>query len=279
MQMHSLLTMRFLIMAAQFGGVIYGDADVTLPLGDGSILIRAQFIQQRYGNYVPELALKIMNQTSSPWRAIKLQFDIGALCNGETRQWTLPVSTSLGLNEDHHLVKEYTDTVISLVGKVDGCKTEIIKARLLLAENLRIHVDQATGERTVVSGDSFTFPDVPVDLSSQLQEIKTKHETEAAAHAEAERNADEVERKANEGEAARRKRLAAQQKRKQAEADARYAKMKAEENAKASEEQRRVRAACTVVYQSTIDKKVKDLTVREEQQVRSCQTLGLYLPQ
>jgi hypothetical protein len=36
--------------------------------------------------------------------------------------------------------------------------------------------------------------------------------------------------------------------------------------------------ACASVYQATIDKKVKDLTVREEQQVQACQVLNLYPP-
>src|SRR5690348_11824953 len=44
------------------------------------------------------------------------------------------------------------------------------------------------------------------------------------------------------------------------------AKARAEQDAKAEEEQRRVRTACGTVYQNTADKKTKDLTVREEQQ-------------
>ena len=40
--------------------------------------------------------------------------------------------------------------------------------------------------------------------------------------------------------------------------------LKAEEDAKAAEERRKVRVGCAAVYQATIDKKVKDLTVREE---------------
>lgn len=45
-----------------------------------------------------------------------------------------------------------------------------------------------------------------------------------------------------------------------------------------AEEQGKVRAACRQVYDKTADKKVGDLTVREEQQVRACQALGLYPP-
>jgi hypothetical protein len=39
------------------------------------------------------------------------------------------------------------------------------------------------------------------------------------------------------------------------------------------------RATCSAVYRNTADKKVGDLTVKEEQQVRACQALGLYPPQ
>ena len=56
-------------------------------------------------------------------------------------------------------------------------------------------------------------------------------------------------------------------------------KVKAEQDAREAEERRKVRAACSTIYQNTADKKIKDLTVREEQQVRACQGLGLYPPQ
>jgi len=52
-------------------------------------------------------------------------------------------------------------------------------------------------------------------------------------------------------------------------------KRKAEEEAKAAEERRK---ACGVIYQNTADKKIRDLTVKEEQGVRTCQALGLYPP-
>jgi tetratricopeptide (TPR) repeat protein len=49
------------------------------------------------------------------------------------------------------------------------------------------------------------------------------------------------------------------------------------EDAKAARE-RQTSATCGRVYQATSDKKIKDLTIREEQQVRACQALGLYPP-
>ncbi len=79
-------------------------------------------------------------------------------------------------------------------------------------------------------------------------------------------------------ETARRRKLAEERKQQAAKDTARAAKFKAEEDDKAAEERRKVRVACAAVYQATIDKKVKDLTVREEQQVRACQVLNLYPP-
>jgi hypothetical protein len=262
---------RFLIVATLFGAAVYGD-DLTLPLDGGNIVIRAQFIQQnKFGSYLPELVLQITNQTSSPRRTLKLQIDVGGFCNGEPRQWTVPVATSLGWAQDHQLVKEYKDYVIPLVGKVDGCRAEIIKAKLLLAESFTTRIDGETGER--------------VDLEKQLQEIKAKRDAETAAHdaevaaqAEAERKTAEAQAKKDAAEAARQKRLAAERKRKETEENARLEKERADEQAKTAKQQQTLRAGCLLVYQNTADKKVSDLTVKEEQQVRACQALGLYSP-
>jgi hypothetical protein len=71
----------------------------------------------------------------------------------------------------------------------------------------------------------------------------------------------------------KRSQLVAEQKRNQGLADIRYAKAKAAEDAA---EKARIRAACATIYRNTADMKVKDLTVKEEQQVRACQALGLY---
>jgi hypothetical protein len=96
----------------------------------------------------------------------------------------------------------------------------------------------------------------------------------AAARAEQERI--DVEQQA------KRERLAA-------EAEAEFAKIKAEieaelknekaeQEARDAEERRKVLTACRLIYQTTADKKIRDLTVKEEQQVRACQALGLFPP-
>lgn len=57
----------------------------------------------------------------------------------------------------------------------------------------------------------------------------------------------------------------------EAERAAGIAKLEAEEAAK-------LRAACAAIHRKTANKKVSDLTVKEEQQVRACQALRLYPP-
>ena len=105
----------------------------------------------------------------------------------------------------------YTDPLIPLVGKVDGCNTEIIKVRVLLAESFTTRIEGVTGER--------------VDFEKQLHEIKTKRDAEMAAQAEEERRIAEAQAKKDAIEAAeqakkeaaeavRRNRLAAEQKKK-----------------------------------------------------------------
>ena len=153
----------------------------------------------------------------------------------------------------------------SVTGEVNGCRTEIIKASLLLAQNLKVRIDGITGER--------------VDLQEQLREIEQKREAEAAAKAEQERITAEEQAKKDAADAARRKREAAEKRKKDAELDAQLAKYRAEEEARAAEERQKTRAACALIYKNTADKKISDLTVREEQHVRACQALGLYPPQ
>ena len=245
------------------------DEDFTLPLDDGSILIHAQIILSKYGSSIPELDLKLKNQTSSSWGTLKLQFDIGALCAGYSpHQWTVTVDTGVGKVERH---EGFTLPMLAEATS-KGCRIEIMKASLVLAES-SIRPDKGL-LTTRINGVT-----EPVDLDKQLQEIKAKRETEAAAKAEEERKAADAQAKQDAAETARRRRLAAEQKKKDAELNARLVKERAEDEAKATEERRKVRAACTAVYRDTADKKLGDLTVKEEQQVRACQALGLYPPQ
>ena len=246
------ILLRSLILAASFRAVMYGD-DITIPVDDGTILIQhAQFIRTfgtGYKIFIPELSFALTNKTSSEW-TLDIHFHIEGICGTKPQQWTQLVRTGLvGPHDD----QEYKEVLDVFTGRIDGCKTESITASLVQAENRKWRINGVSGER--------------VDLEA----LRKQREAEQAAE-----DAERVKKEA--AEAARQKRLAAERKKKQAEVDARYAKAKAEQDATAAEERRRVRTACGAVYQSTADKKIGDLTVREEQQVRACQALGLYPP-
>lgn len=153
--------------------------------------------------------------------------------------------------------------------KVDGCTTEIVDASLLLAENASHRIE----------GPTVDLLDMQRRQDEALLKIKAEREAEAAARSEEARRVAEAQAKKAATETARQQRLAAERKKKQAEEEEIYAKKKAAEDAKAAEEQKRLRAACKTIYQTTVDKKLKDLTVREEEQIRACQALGLYQSQ
>jgi hypothetical protein len=264
---------RYVLVVAAFAAVLYGD-DITIPLDDGSIVIRADFHKTTELTYkilypdipVYDLDYRIKNQTSSRWRIVRLRFYIGGFCDGTPKQWSVPVSVSplpdgpyaeTGIQAVSSSPKPITlggKAAFKVAEELTDCSVAIIKAVLLAAES----------DKTTIVGTNTE----PLDLSNQLKAIQAQRDAEAVEQA-----------KRDAAEAARQKRLTSQRKKKQAEVDARWAKMKAEEEAKAADERRKLRVACAVIYQNTIDKKIRDLTVREDQQVRACQRLGLYPPQ
>jgi hypothetical protein len=140
-------------------------------------------------------------------------------------------------------VRGIRDTGGFKISDADGCTVGLIKVSLLSAKlDGQIIGQEEVGE---------------VDFTDRLTAIQSVRDAEAT----------------------RQRRLAAERKTKQAEDDARHAKVKAEQDARAAEERRQIRVACGALYQKTADKKIGDPTVREEQQVRACQALGLYPPQ
>src|ERR1035441_168380 len=223
---------------------------ITIPLDDGRLVIRdAQFIRlNSYGLDIPELSFGLTNETSSPWLTILLKFDIGGICNGQAHHWSFTADVGIGYLPDRPVMKIYAETIIPLMRKVDGCKKEIIKASLVIAANSTVRINGVTGER------------VHLSKKEKRRNITAQREAEAARQKQlvAERDA----------------RIAKDR----ADADAKAAKDRWDADAKAAEEKRRLRANCMVIYQNTIDRKVEDLTVREEEQVRACQVLGLYPP-
>jgi hypothetical protein len=126
--------------------------------------------------------------------------------------------------------------------EASGCTIDIIKVSLLSAKS---------GEKVITQSEPPS-----VDFTDQLKALQAKRDAESA----------------------RQRQAVAARNRRDAEVAARLAKTKAEEDARAAEERRKITAACKAIYDATIDKKVRDLTVREEEQVRACQATGLYPP-
>jgi hypothetical protein len=99
---------RFLLLAASFRTVVYGD-DITIPLDGGSIVIGAAFHKTKELAYnllypdiqVYDLVYSIRNQTDSRWRIVRLRFDFGGLCTGRPKQWSIPISVN-GLPQYSH---------------------------------------------------------------------------------------------------------------------------------------------------------------------------------
>lgn len=201
--------------------------DVFIPLPEGPIVLRGpRFIRPHAykGHDIPELSFVAVNTSGTAWKTLQLSLELRAACNAEERQWEREVT--LRWHKGSHLVPiAYSETVIPLLEKVDGCRTESIKARLVRAEDFDGRI---------------------------IGELTEDDKREAA--------------------------ITAERKRREAQAAARAAKERGAREANAAEEARRIRANCEGIYKATADKKLKDLTVREEQQVRACQALGWYPP-
>jgi len=258
-----------------FAALVYGD-DITVPVPTGgSIIIQhPEFIIHQERNqfnietYDPTLTFVFIDKTSPAIESVKIRFDMGGVCNGEIRQWSEVVTLPLVFMAQEGW-RNYTHQIESLNGVVQGCRTEIIKAR--------------AGEP----------PPPPLDLRAEVETAKAKRESDEAAAAKAKSAADAARAEAeaakiarmkeqDAADAAREKRLADEQKKRD---DAAKAAQRAKDDAaRAAEEARaeaiarQARAVCAQVYKSTADKKISDLTVREAQQVQSCQNLDMYPP-
>ncbi len=259
-------TLLFALASPLFGSSVPGEP-IEMQLGAGQIAVRVHFIQMNnFGAYIPRLTVLMENRTSSPWWTIRLKLDLGGLCNGEPRQWALGARTALGWSPDSNLTTEYTSLEIPLVGKVDGCEVELVRAQIVEARSTETSIDK----NGVVHED--------IDFREELEAIKRIRDQEKLVKAAELERLNEINRKEAELEALRQRRFAEERRKKRAEAAARAARQKEIEAASAAEERRKVRSACLRVYRATADRRVSSLTVREEHQVRACQSLGLYPP-
>lgn len=253
---------------------------ITIPLDGGTVVIQdARFIRlDDFGDFVPELSFAIVNRTSSGW-SLKLQFDVSGSCGGGRREWSIPTTLTL-VNKP--LSVTHKDSVIPLFGKVDGCHSDSIAAKLVVAENAIIRIDGATGERTDLKAKREAERLArEAEIADRAERIRVAAQAQAekeAAEAETKRLAAEAEAKNAAVAAAKRKRLMAEQKKRDAEQHALNLKKIAELKAEIVIELQRARAVCAESYRNTSDKKLRDLTVKEAEQIRRCQSADMYPP-
>ena len=289
------------VLAAQFTPIPV-EPKLSFTPSDGDIVVWDIMVGSRTGASA-FLSFRLVNQTpfigsdSTPGleSMVRISLQANGSCDGKPMQW---ISNSNWLRP--HNFKLYYDLwkTNAAIAADTMCEVKTISGTLVLDADsamadsykllLPFRID-VVGERLNSNALIFHIKDrIPQILAKQVADklaadkAQAEQEARNAIEAEKQRIAEEeqatIDRKKAVAEAARRKRLAEEQKKKDAELNTRLAKYRAEKEAADAEERRVLRANCTVIYQSTIDKKVKDLTVREEQQVRACQVLGLYPP-
>lgn len=253
---------------------------ITIPLDGGTVVIQdAKFIRlDHFGDFVPELSFVIVNRTSSGW-SLKLQFDVSGSCGGVRREWSMPTTLAL---VNKALSVTHKDSVIPLFGKVDGCHSDSIAAKLVVAENAVVSIDGATGERIDLKAkreaERLAREAEIADRAERIRVVAQAQAEKEAAETEAKRLAAEAEAKNAAVAAAKRKRLMAEQKKMDAEQHALNLKRIAALEAEIVIEFQRARAVCEESYRNTSDKKLKDLTVKEAEQIRRCQSADMYPP-
>ena len=218
------------------------DTEIVIPLDDGEIVLRKlAFIQSDgQGSTSPKLTFRVMNGTSETWRRIELVFQIAGGCSGKARQWEVAAHFPLSRIDDDP-VSNYEDTVVPLIGQVDGCTSKLFRAALVSAESLptkahdALKIDARPGER--------------IDLTVELQKQLDAEAVESARKAKEAAQRAKAESKIKAAEAAHQRRINEERKNREAEQQVRLDAIRAEETAKAAQERAKVRAACASIYQ------------------------------
>ena len=191
----------------------------------------------------------------SAYVRVRVQADAGGLCEEQPRQWTAQTELTItGSSTRNGLIPIGGDGDLS-------CTLHLVRLTVLSLTGY-----SAKGEEILIQGD----PPSAIDFTEQLKSIQSRLEAEKRRK-EAEDRRKEAEDRRMKAAAAAAKQRAAQEAK---ELKAWEIRQKAEEQAK----QERILANCQRAYNETVNVKVKDLTVGQEQLVHACQILGLYPP-
>ncbi len=223
-------------------------------------------------SWLPVISYRITNRTSRPIRSLGVVFEMSGFCLDKPTVWIIGTTADVGWDAAAAIWRNVSETVEPLRGRVTNCRATLISARL--------------------ANDNDALPlasmkEAPPDVAASLQELLQKEQARYAKEAQEQRAAaiakqQEADRIESERLAATARKMAAQAVKDRAAAAARATAIAKE---RADEEQRQktqaeIRAAeqkfCTDLYRATANKRIVDLTVKEEQQVRACQAAGLY---
>lgn len=216
-------------------------AEITIPLGDGSIVVEnPQFIRAgASGAKVAGLTFTLANHTSSAWMMIDLNFRIRYVCGGEARERVESVRLGLGWTKETPIKREYHEHAIPLMGEVENCETKNIEAALVSATDLNNrHINGVAGNRTGPAGQEPATPSLD-ERGTQQRTKAVGDDNTAGTRESAKRSLSLGSEPKKTPKQARRKRAVEDQQRKRAEEEARAAKTRAEREQLAAEERRR----------------------------------------
>ena len=189
----------------------------------------------------PEFSFTLKAEDEKPWEPFTLRFDIGGLCGGrELRTWSDTLTATPEKTAYAHTFAELAQGF-----QLQGCRAEVLKVS-------RPDMDPAP---------SITEADIKAEIAKE----EAAHIADLEAETEAQDRLDqENERQRKLRDAQTTKELAKQR------------TAEATERAKLADQARRSALACHALYLITADKKISDLTVREDGLVKTCRDVGMY---
>jgi len=226
-------------------------SDISIAMaGGGEITLEdVRFIRtdQLNLNY-PELTFKMVNNAKGPWKSQAISFDMWGVCKDGVRHWS------------DQLTVESSRPVFVLPGALP-VKTAISSDQPFSRQYTHVVESLAAGYQlqgcaTAIiqarqTSDAPLANPAPEEILTAQQQVKARDE---AIRLEALKEADKEERE------------------RKAEKEREQRKIEEEANKRLAREI----MFCHALYRSTSSKKVSDLTVKEEEEVRACQFADLY---
>ena len=223
----------------------FDQAHIAIPKSESGAsvtLTNLKFIRVDQFNVAhPELSFKLVTVGDESWAPFMLRFDIAGFCNStEFQKW----ADTLTITPEK---KTYVHNFVELDRgyQMQGCHAELMKIS-------RPDVDHAP-----LITEKEAWEQIAKQEQDNAEEVAAQREKQRQLDQENERLRKQREAKIAKEEAAQRA----------ADAAARI---------KRAEENRRIAANCHTVYLATADKKIGDLTVREDELIKACRAVGMY---